>query len=53
MSDFTRFMKKNKTPRTSTTYAATKSLLDENGEPLLWTIRPKIVFQTAVILHKV
>ncbi len=40
MSDFSRFMKKNKTPRTSTTYAATKSLLDENGEPLLWTIRP-------------
>ncbi len=40
MSNFTMFMKKNKTPRTPTTYAATKSLKDENGEPLLWTIRP-------------
>ena len=40
MSDFSRFMKKNKIQRENTTFAATKSLLDENGEPLLWTIKP-------------
>ena len=40
MSQFTRFMKKNKIQKENTTYAATKSLVDENGKPLLWTIKP-------------
>ena len=40
MSNFSRFMKKNKIQRENTTFAATKSLLDENGEPLLWTVKP-------------
>lgn len=40
MSNFSRFMKKNKIQRENTTFAATKSLLDENGEPLIWTIKP-------------
>ena len=40
MSQFTRFMKKNKIQKENTTYAATKSLTDEKGEPLLWTIKP-------------
>lgn len=40
MSNFSRFMKKNKIEKENTTFAATKSLVDENGEPLLWTIRP-------------
>lgn len=40
MSQFTRFMKKNKIQRENTTYAATKSLIDEKGNPLLWTIKP-------------
>ena len=40
MSQFTRFMKANKIQRENTTYAATKSLTDENGNPLLWTIKP-------------
>ena len=40
MSQFTRFMKKNKIQKENTTYAATKSLVDEKGEPLLWTIKP-------------
>lgn len=39
MSNFSRFMKKNKIAKVNTTFAATKSLVDENGEPLLWTIR--------------
>lgn len=40
MSQFSRFMKVNKIQKQSATYAATKSLTDENGDPLLWTIRP-------------
>lgn len=40
MSDFTRFMKKNKTARSNAFYAATKSLADENGKPLIWELRP-------------
>lgn len=34
-----RFLKSNKVVRENTEYAATKSLCDENGEPLKWTIR--------------
>lgn len=39
MSKFSRFMKQNKRMKENTTYAPTKSLLDENGEPLKFTIR--------------
>ena len=39
MSNFNKFMKENKIKKSNTTYAATKSLVDENGKPLLWTIR--------------
>lgn len=40
MSALSRFMKQNKLAKENTTYAATKSLRDENGEPLLWEIKP-------------
>lgn len=40
MSNFSRFMKANKIVKENTTYPATKSLVDENGNPLLWTIKP-------------
>lgn len=40
MSNFSAFMKKNKKVRENSFYAATKSLCDEKGEPLLWEIRP-------------
>ena len=40
MSKFSRFMKANKVVKEVTTYAATKSLTDENGNPLEWTIKP-------------
>ena len=40
MSKFSRFMKENKAVKENTTYAATKSLTDENGKPLEWTIKP-------------
>jgi hypothetical protein len=40
MSELSLFLKSNKKQRENTKYAATKSLCDENGEPLLWTIKP-------------
>ncbi|MBS5822404.1 MAG: hypothetical protein KID00_00855 [Clostridium argentinense] len=40
MSNLSLFLKKNKIQKENTTYAATKSLLDEQGNPLLWTIKP-------------
>ena len=40
MSNLSLFLKGNKKQRESIKYAATRSLCDENGEPLLWTIRP-------------
>lgn len=40
MSNFSRFMKSNKIVKANTTYPATKSLLDEEGKPLEWTIKP-------------
>ncbi len=40
MSDLSLFLKSNKKQRSNIKYAATKSLCDENGKPLEWTIRP-------------
>ena len=40
MSDFSKFMKQNKKQRDNTTFAVTKSLTDDNGNSLKWTIRP-------------
>lgn len=40
MSSLKRFMKQNKTIKENTTYAATRSLTDEKGEPLMWEIQP-------------
>lgn len=40
MSEFTRFMKQNKKKKENATYAVTKSLVDENGKPLDWTLKP-------------
>ena len=40
MSNFAAFMKGNKKHRPNELYAATKSLTDENGVPLLWELRP-------------
>ena len=39
MSNFKRFMKENKIPRENEKYAPTKSLVDEEGEPLEWEFR--------------
>ena len=40
MSNFSRFMKTNKATKENTTFAATKSLTDEKGNPLEWVIKP-------------
>lgn len=40
MSNFNRFMKQNKILKENTKYAATKSLVDEKGNPLEWVIKP-------------
>lgn len=40
MSNLSLFLKKNKIQKENTTYAATKSLCDEQGNPLLWEIKP-------------
>ena len=40
MSKCSRFMKQNKIAKENTTFLATKSLVDENGNPLEWIIRP-------------
>ncbi len=39
MSEFSRFMRACKIVKPNEKYAATKSLTDENGEPLLWEFR--------------
>ena len=46
MSNLTLFLKKNKKVRTNTFYAATKSLVDENGEPLKWEIKALTTTET-------
>jgi len=40
MSNLSLFLKKNKKIKENTTFAATKSLLDETGKPLEWQIKP-------------
>lgn len=40
MSKFSRFMKTNKVLKENTTFVATKSLVDEEGKPLPWIIKP-------------
>ena len=40
MSNLNRFLKNNKIKKENTTFPATKSLLDEEGNPLQWVIRP-------------
>lgn len=40
MSNLSKFMKNNKIVKENTTFPATKSLVDESGKPLKWTIKP-------------
>lgn len=40
MSNLSLFLKQNKKVKENTTFPATKSLTDENGNPLEWVIKP-------------
>lgn len=40
MSNFSKFMKANKIQKENVMHPVTKSLVDENGEPLLWELKP-------------
>lgn len=40
MGDLSRFLKKNKTKKENIKVAASRALVDEAGNPLLWEIRP-------------
>ena len=40
MSNFSKFMKANKIQKKNVMHPVTKSLVDENGEPLMWEIKP-------------
>ena len=40
MGNFNRFMKGNKIKKENVSFPATKSLVDENGKPLEWVIKP-------------
>lgn len=53
MSDFTRFMRANKALAKNVKYAATASLLDEDGKPLLWEFRRISSRENALIQDEV
>lgn len=40
MGDLSRFLKKNKATKENLKIAATKTLVDEKGKPLVWEVRP-------------
>jgi hypothetical protein len=40
MSELSLFLKENKVKKENTFFAATKSLVNSDGEPLLWELRP-------------
>ena len=49
MSNFSKFMKANKIQKQNVMHPVTKSLTDENGEPLLWEIKPLTTKEDEVI----
>ena len=49
MGNLALFMKKNKKVRKNTFYPATKTLVDEKGNPLLWEIKPLTTEETEAI----
>ena len=51
MSNFSKFMKANKIQKSNVMHPVTKSLVDENGEPLLWEIKPLTTKENDVILN--
>ena len=49
MSNLSRFLKKNKIVKDNVKYVATKSLIDENGNPLEWEFKTITTSQDEVI----
>ncbi len=49
MPNLSLFMKQNKKIQENVKFAVTKSLLDENGEPLEWEIRPLSTKENQII----
>ncbi len=52
MSNFSRFMKQNQVVKENTTYAATKSLVDDDGKPLEWEIKPVTTRENDAIIDE-
>lgn len=52
MSNFSRFMKQNQVIKENTTYAATKSLVDDEGKPLEWEIKPVTTRENDIIIDE-
>jgi len=51
MSNFSKFMKANKIQKKNVMHPVTKSLTDENGDPLLWEIRPLTTKENEAIME--
>ena len=52
MSNFAKFMKANKIQKQNVMHPVTKSLTDDNGEPLLWEIKPLTTKENEAIREK-
>lgn len=49
MSNLDRFLKQNKIIKPNTVYRATASIVDENGEPMEWVIKPLTTVESEAI----
>lgn len=52
MSNFSMFMKSNKKQKQNVMHPVTKSLMDEDGKPLLWEIKPLTTKENEAIREK-
>lgn len=52
MSNFSKFMKANKIQKQNVMHPVTKSLVDENGNPLLWEIKPLTTKENEALREK-
>lgn len=52
MSNFSMFMKANKIQKQNVMHPVTKSLVDEEGKPLLWEIKPLTTKENEVLREK-
>lgn len=52
MSNFSKFMKANKIQKQNVMHPVTKSLVDEDGNPLLWEIKPLTTKENEALREK-